>query len=57
MPFKKNENLGENFPGYPKGIMGPEMMDDLKVQAERFGRPKLLKIDSLTYRAMAVYGE
>jgi thioredoxin reductase (NADPH) len=27
----------ENFPGYAKGIMGPEMMADLKVQAERFG--------------------
>jgi thioredoxin reductase (NADPH) len=27
----------ENFPGYAKGIMGPEMMEDLKVQAERFG--------------------
>ena len=26
----------ENFPGYPQGIRGPEMMDDLKKQAERF---------------------
>lgn len=27
----------ENFPGYPNGIAGTEMMDDLKNQAERFG--------------------
>lgn len=27
----------ENFPGYPKGIMGPEMMAEFKEQAERFG--------------------
>lgn len=27
----------ENFPGYPKGIDGPQMMMDLQAQAERFG--------------------
>jgi thioredoxin reductase (NADPH) len=27
----------DNFPGYPKGIKGPEMMNDLMEQAARFG--------------------
>ena len=27
----------DNFPGYPDGVTGPDMMEDLKKQAERFG--------------------
>ena len=59
----------ENYPGYPDGIMGPEMMADFRRQAERFGaefvtddvtkvdfseRPFRVWVEDDEYRAQAV---
>ena len=59
----------ENYPGYPDGVMGPEMMQDFRRQAERFGaefitddvtkvdfseRPFRVVVDRDEYRARSV---
>ena len=35
----------ENFPGFPNGIQGPELMDNMRQQAERFGT-KFVDVDA-----------
>ena len=43
----------ENFPGFPEGVMGPDLMDSLRKQAERFGT-KLITDDIVS---MELVGE
>jgi thioredoxin reductase (NADPH) len=59
----------ENYPGYPEGVMGPDMMADFRRQAERFGtefvtddvtrvdfseRPFRVWVEDVEYRAKSV---
>ena len=59
----------ENYPGYPEGVMGPDIMADFRRQAERFGtefvtddvtrielgeRPFRVWVEDVEYRAKTI---
>lgn len=50
----------ENFPGYPQGVSGPEMMEQLREQATRFGTEVIYdlatKVD-LSNRPFTIHGD
>jgi len=50
----------ENFPGFPSGIMGPQLMEDMRKQAQRFGaETKFERADKVDFskRPFTIFGE
>lgn len=45
----------ENFPGYPEGVTGPQLMEDLKKQAQRFSADIRMGIATATDLSAAPY--